>query len=148
MLFWLSSKPWAKNLVPKESMFWLFCHRLNSFLTSWPRVGYFALVLESSFSSWLFCLGPRAIFCLAIPYTSRYHETWNTPIMSFIQHVFELVFLCLACWTTMLLIFHVLQKKKIVLHVLLSHIDFERKASKERLSIPTSSIDFDFEQQK
>jgi hypothetical protein len=39
-------------------------------------------------------------------------------------------------------------KKKKIWHVLLSHIDFERKASKERLSIPTSSIDFDFEQQK
>jgi hypothetical protein len=39
-------------------------------------------------------------------------------------------------------------KKFFVLHVLLSHIDFEPKASKERLSIPTSSIDFDFEQQK
>jgi hypothetical protein len=40
------------------------------------------------------------------------------------------------------------KKNKIVLHVLLSCIDFEPKASKERLSIPTSSIDFDFEQQK
>jgi hypothetical protein len=68
MLFWLSAKPWAKNLMPKENMFWLFCQRLNYFLTSWPRVGYFALVLDS-FSSWLFCLGPRVIFCLAIPYT-------------------------------------------------------------------------------
>jgi hypothetical protein len=77
MLFWLNAKPWAKNLMLKENMFWLFCRRLNSFLTSWPRVGYFALVLES-FSSWLFCLTPRVIFCFAIPYT-RYHETWNTP---------------------------------------------------------------------
>jgi hypothetical protein len=47
----------------------------------------------------------------------------------------------------MLLIFHVLQKVFVLL-VLLSHIDFEPKAFKERLSIPTSSIDFDFEQQK
>jgi hypothetical protein len=48
----------------------------------------------------------------------------------------------------MLLILHVLQKKNFVLHVFLSRIDFEPKASKERLSIPTSSMDFDFEQQK
>jgi hypothetical protein len=39
-------------------------------------------------------------------------------------------------------------KSFFVLHVLLSQIDFEPKAFKKRLSIPTSSIDFDFEQQK
>jgi hypothetical protein len=68
--------------------------------------------------------------------------------MSFIQHFFELVFLCHAWCATMLLILHVLQKSFFVLHVLLSRIVFELKAFKERLSIPTSSIDFDFEQQK
>jgi hypothetical protein len=38
-------------------------------------------------------------------------------------------------------------KKFFVLHVLFSRIDFEPKAFKKRLSIPTGSVDFDFEQQ-